>query len=108
MIGASLKNKFVLMFDDMISTAGSIVGAAKIAVMNGAKEVHVFATHGVLCGPAIERLRDAPIKQIVITDSIPLRPEKHLDKIKILSVDYLLADAMKRIHENESVSKLFE
>ncbi len=108
MIGASLKGKICLMFDDMISTAGSIVGAAKIAMANGAKEVRVFATHGVLCGPAIERLRDSAIKEVVITDSIPLAPEKRLDKIKILSVDYLLADAMKRIHENESVSKLFE
>jgi ribose-phosphate pyrophosphokinase len=108
MIGASLKGKIALMFDDMISTAGSIAGAAKIAVANGAKEVHVFATHGVLCGNAIKNLRDAPIKQVVITDSIPLPPEKQLDKIKVLSVDYLLADAMKRIHENESVSKLFE
>jgi ribose-phosphate pyrophosphokinase len=103
-----LKGKIALMFDDMISTAGSIVGAAKIAVMNGAKEVHVFATHGVLCGPAVERIRESPIKQVVITDSIPLPKEKQLDKIKVLSVDYLLADAMKRIHENESVSKLFE
>lgn len=108
LIGASLKGKVVLMFDDMISTAGSIVGASKIAVANGAKEVYVFATHGVLCGPAIERLRDSPIKQVVITDSIPIPAGKHLDKIKVLSVDHLLADAMKRIHENESVSKLFE
>ena len=108
MIGASLKGKIALMFDDMISTAGSIAGAAKIAVANGAKEVHVFSTHGVLCGNAIKNFRDAPIKQVVITDSIPLPPEKQLDKIKVLSVDSLLADAMKRIHENESVSKLFE
>lgn len=108
LIGASLKGKVVLMFDDMISTAGSIVGAAKIAVANGAREVYVFATHGVLCGPAFERLRDSPIKQVVITDSIPVPAGKHLDKIKVLSVDHLLADAMKRIHENESVSKLFE
>ncbi|MCE9532202.1 MAG: ribose-phosphate pyrophosphokinase [Planctomycetes bacterium] len=108
MIGASLKNKVVLMFDDMISTGGSIVGAAKVAMLNGAREVHVFATHGVFCGPAIERIRESAIKSVVITDSIPLAPDKQLDKIKILSVDHLLADAMKRIHENESVSKLFE
>jgi ribose-phosphate pyrophosphokinase len=61
-----------------------------------------------LCGPAIERLRDAPFKQIVITDSIPLTPEKHLPRIKVLSVAPLLADAIKRIHFNESVSRLFE
>jgi ribose-phosphate pyrophosphokinase len=108
LIGAGLKGKIALMFDDMVSTAGSVVGAAKVAVLNGAREVHIFATHGVLCDRAIERLRDGPIKQVVITDTIPLPPEKHLDKIKVLSVDHLLADAMKRIHENESVSKLFE
>jgi ribose-phosphate pyrophosphokinase len=108
LIGASLKGKIALMFDDMITTGGSIAGAAKIAERNGAREIHVFATHGVLCGRAIETLREAPIKQIVITDSIPLPKEKQLEKIKVLSVDHLLADAMKRIHENESVSKLFE
>ena len=62
----------------------------------------------MLCGPAIERLRDAPIKQIVVTDSIPLPPDKQLPNIKVLSVAPLLADAIKRIHFNESVSKLFE
>jgi ribose-phosphate pyrophosphokinase len=108
LIGASLKGKIALMFDDMVSTAGSVVGAAKVAVLNGAREVHIFATHGVLCDRAVERLRDGPVKQVVITDTIPLPPEKQLDKIKVLSVDHLLADAMKRIHENESVSKLFE
>jgi ribose-phosphate pyrophosphokinase len=61
-----------------------------------------------LCGPAVERLRDAPIRQLVVTDSIPLRPEKQLPKITVLSVAQLLADAIKRIHLNESVSKLFE
>ena len=66
------------------------------------------ATHAVLCGPAIDRLRDAPIRQIVVTDSIPLSPEKHLPRLKVLSVAPLLADAIKRIHFNESVSKLFE
>jgi ribose-phosphate pyrophosphokinase len=62
----------------------------------------------VLCGPAIERLRDAPIKQLVLTDSIPLPPSKQLPNMRVLSVSKLLADAIKRIHYNESVSKLFE
>ena len=107
-IGASLKGKVALMFDDMISTAGSIVGAADIARANGATEVYVFATHAVLVGNAINRLREAPIKQVVVTDSIPVPPQKQLDKIRVLSVDSLLANAIKRIHANESVSKLFE
>jgi ribose-phosphate pyrophosphokinase len=68
----------------------------------------VFATHGLLVGNAIPTLKDSPIKKLIITDSIPLPPEKRIDKIEVLSVDKLLADAMWRIHENESVSKLFE
>src|SRR5581483_3732821 len=107
-IGSPLQGKVVVIFDDMISTAGSVVGAANVARFNGAREVYACATHAVLCGPAIERLRDAPIKQIVVTDSIPLTPEKQLPSIKVLSVAPLLADAIKRIHFNESVSKLFE
>jgi ribose-phosphate pyrophosphokinase len=92
----------------MISTAGSVVGAAHIAKANGAREILACATHPVLCGPAIEKLRDAPLRQVVVTDSIPLPPEKQLPRIKVLSVAPLLADAIKRIHFNESVSKLFE
>ena len=85
-----------------------MVGAANIAKKNGARDIYVCVTHGVLCGEAIQRLRDAPLKQIVITDTIPLTPEKQLPNIKVLSVAPLLADAIKRIHFNESVSRLFE
>ena len=67
-----------------------------------------LVTHGVLVGKAIQTIKDSPIKKVIITDSIPLAPEKKIDKIEVLSVDKLLADAMWRIHENESVSKLFE
>jgi len=108
LIGASLEGKVAVIFDDMISTAGSVVGAANVARRAGAREVYACATHGVLCGSAIERLRDAYVKEIVITDSIPLPPEKQLPNIKVLSVAPLLADAIKRIHFNESVSRLFE
>jgi ribose-phosphate pyrophosphokinase len=108
LIGASLKGKVAVLFDDMMTTAGSVVGAAHVARHNGAREVIACATHAVLCGPAIERLRDAPIKQVVVTDSIPLPPNKQLPFIRVLSVASLLADAIKRIHLNESVSKLFE
>src|SRR5713101_3115439 len=108
LIGSSLEDKIAVIFDDMISTAGSVVGAANIARYNGAREVLACATHAVLCGEAVNRLRDAPLKQIVVTDSIPLTPEKHLPRIKVLSIAPLLADAIKRIHFNESVSRLFE
>ena len=107
-IGASLKDKVAVIFDDMISTAGSIIGAANIAKYNGAREVYACATHGVLAGPAIANLKVAPIKQVTITDSIPLTPDRQLPNVKVLSVAPLLADAIKRIHFNESVSKLFE
>src|SRR5205823_3171668 len=108
LIGASVEGKVTVIFDDMISTAGSVVGAAHVAKVNGAREVYACATHAVLCGPAVDRLRDAPLKQVVVTDTIPLPPEKQLPRIKVLSVAPLLADAIKRIHFNESVSKLFE
>jgi ribose-phosphate pyrophosphokinase len=107
-IGTSLQGKVAVIFDDMISTAGTVVNAAYIAKRNGAREVFVCATHAVLCGPAIERLREAPIRQIVVTDSIPVPLSKQLPNLVILSVAPLLANAVKRIHLNESVSKLFE
>ena len=108
LIGASMEGKTAILFDDMITTAGSMIGAANVARFNGAREVYACATHAVLCGPAVERLRDSPIKQVVVTDTIPLPPDKHLPGVKQLSVAPLLADAIKRIHMNESVSKLFE
>jgi ribose-phosphate pyrophosphokinase len=108
LIGASLEGKVAMIFDDMISTAGTVVNAAGVAHKNGAREIYICATHGVLCGPAIARLRDAPVRQIVVTDSIPLPPNKQLPHIKVLSVAPLLADAIRRIHYNESVSRLFE
>jgi ribose-phosphate pyrophosphokinase len=108
LIGASLDGKTVVIFDDMISTGGSVVGAANVAKLAGAREVYACATHGVLCGRAIENLRDSWIKQVVVTDSIPLLPSKHLPNLTVLSIAPLLAEAIRRIHTDESVSKLFE
>ena len=79
-----------------------------MAKNNGAKQIFVCATHGVLCGLAIQNLRNAPIDQIAITDSIPLPAEKQLPNIKVISVAALLANAIQRIHGNESISRLFE
>ncbi len=107
LIGASVSGKIALMFDDMISTGSSITGAANVIRQQGAREIHVAATHGVLCGPAIQRITDAPIDSLVITDSIPLTPEKMIPKIKVISASVLLGQAIKRIHRNESVSNLF-
>ncbi|MEE2827160.1 MAG: ribose-phosphate pyrophosphokinase [Planctomycetota bacterium] len=107
-IGGSLEGKVALMFDDMISTAGSICGAAELVKKQGAREIHVAATHGLFAGKAIERLEKAPIDSIVVTDSVPLEPEKQLPKIKVLSVASILGEAIKRIHQHESISEIFE
>ncbi|MCE9555287.1 MAG: ribose-phosphate pyrophosphokinase [Planctomycetes bacterium] len=107
-IGGPVEGKIVLMFDDMISTAGSICGAAEVLAQRGAREIHVAATHGVLCGKAVERLTASPITSLAVTDTIPLRPEQLIPKIKILSVSRLLGEGIKRIHRNESVSRLFD
>jgi ribose-phosphate pyrophosphokinase len=107
-IGAPVNGKICILFDDMISTAGSICGAARVLNERGAREIYVAVTHGVLCGPAIQRLSEAPIKELMITDTIPLRPEQTIPKIRVLTVAPLLGEAIKRIHRNESVSRLFE
>jgi ribose-phosphate pyrophosphokinase len=109
LIGASVANKTVVIFDDMISTASSMVNAVEQARRHGAKRVYVCATHGLLCGPAVDRLREAPIEQIAVTDSIPLTRDKadKLPNLKVISVGPLMADAIRRIHGNESISDLF-
>jgi ribose-phosphate pyrophosphokinase len=109
LIGASVQGKTVVIFDDMISTAGSMVNAVDIARRHGAKRLFVCATHGVLCGSAVEKLRDAGIEQIAISDSIPLSKDKQerLPNLKVITVAPMLADAIRRIHGNESVSAMF-
>ncbi len=108
LIGASLEGKIALIFDDMISTAGTVCSAVRTARTVGkAKGVYIFATHGVLCGDAIKNLRAAPVERVVITDTIPLPAEKRLPNIDVLTVAELLADGIKRIHYNQSVSEMF-
>jgi ribose-phosphate pyrophosphokinase len=107
-VGAPVDGKHVCIFDDMITTAGTIAGAAIAAKKNGAKKVYVAATHGILCGPAVERLRDAPIDQIAVTDSLPITKDKMMPNLSIISVAGLLATAIKRIHGNESLIDLFQ
>ena len=93
--------------DDLIATGGTLVGVSKALRAEGATSVRVLATHGVLAADAVEKLVDSPIEEIVITDSIPLPPDKQHSKIKILSVAPLLAEAIRRVHEDRSVSELF-
>jgi ribose-phosphate pyrophosphokinase len=106
----SVEGKSVLMFDDMISTGGTVVKAAEAVMEHGAKQVIVAATHAVMAGMGAERLASSPISRVVVTDTIPVPEDKRRvlgDKLVSLSVAELLGDAIRRIHEDRSVSALF-
>ncbi|HBO42832.1 MAG TPA: ribose-phosphate diphosphokinase [Planctomycetaceae bacterium] len=107
LIGGPVAGKVALVFDDMISTAGSICGAANMVHKAGARAVYLAATHGVLCGDALDRIAAAPIEQLVVTDTIPQKSNGGSKRIHVLTVAPLLGEAIKRIHRNESVSRLF-
>lgn len=108
LIGGPIDGKIALLFDDMISTAGSIVGAVNIVHEHGASKIFVGATHAVFCGKATALLREAPIHEVVVTNSIPLTEKQTFPNLKVVSVAPLLGEAIKRIHRNESVSYLFD
>jgi len=103
-----VRDKNVIMADDMIDTAGTITLGAQAIMDHGAKNIYVCCTHPVFSGPAIERLEKAPIKEIVVTNTIPLNESKKLDNIKVLSVAPLFSEAIRRIHDNIPVSPLFD
>ena len=102
-----IKDKKVILVDDMIDTAGTITHGAKALGERGAKEVYACCTHGVLSGPAMERISDSPIKELVTLDTIAIPEEKMIDKIKTISVAPLFAEAIRRIYCDGSVSELF-
>jgi ribose-phosphate pyrophosphokinase len=103
-----VKGRNIVMCDDIIATAGTICSAAKLVKDRGAEKIYIGATHGVFAGQALERLKDAPIDEIVVTDTIPLTQEaRDCGDIKVLTVSSMLGEAIKRIHRNESVSNLF-
>ncbi|KAB2890705.1 MAG: ribose-phosphate pyrophosphokinase [Desulfobulbaceae bacterium] len=103
-----VRGKTAILLDDMVDTAGTLCNGAATLIKNGAKEVHACCSHPVLSGPAVERIRNSEIKTLVVTNSIPLGPEaKECEKIKVLSVSSLLAEAIRRIHNEDSVSSLF-
>jgi ribose-phosphate pyrophosphokinase len=107
LIGGPVAGNVVLIFDDMISTAGSICGAAKLVHSAGAREIYLGATHGVLCGPAVELLSKAPVSGVVVTDTIPLSDYQRTINPTVLTVAPILGEAIKRIHHNESISGMF-
>lgn len=102
-----VQDKNCVLIDDMIDTAGTISQAAVALKEAGAKTVIASATHGVLSGPAMQRLQEAPLEQVAICDTIEIPMEKHIKKLKILSVAKLIGEAIERIHEERSVSTLF-
>lgn len=103
-----VRGKKVILFDDMVDTGGSLCGAAQALVdLGGATEVYACASHGVLSGPAIGRIEKSVIKEVIFLDTVPLRPETKCAKIKYISVAHLFAEAIERIYEEVSVSKLF-
>ena len=103
-----LKDKHVFIIDDMIDTAGTICNAAITAIENGAKSVMAIATHPVLSGPAIERLKDAPIDKIIVSDTIDISNNKIFNKLEIVSVAEVFAEAIIRINKGDSISELFK
>lgn len=103
----SVKNRNVLIVDDLISTGGSLVEAVKELKENGALDIYAAIVHPVLAGPAIERIEECELKELIVSNSIPLAPERKSHKITQLSVAPLLSEAIYRIHCNESVSALF-
>ncbi len=103
-----VRDKTAILLDDMVDTAGTLCSAAKILLDAGAKEVHAYCSHAVLSGPAIERINQSIIKTLVVTNTIPLQEEaKKCDKIVVLSISELLANAIHCIHYEDSVSSLF-
>ena len=103
----NVRGRHAIIVDDEIDTAGSITQAARVVREQGAKDIYICATHGVLSGQAIERLGNADIKEIVVTDSIPSPEDKHLPNMTVLSVAELFAGAISRIHDGRSVTELF-
>ena len=103
-----INGKNCILIDDMIDTAGTIVNAANAIKKMGAKSVYACATHAVLSGPAISRIEESAIEEIVLLNTLPIPDEKRIEKMTTLSVAPLFAEAMTRIHNHESVSKLFD
>jgi ribose-phosphate pyrophosphokinase len=100
--------RLCILTDDMIDTGGTIVSAAEILLERGATEVWATATHGVLSGPAIDRLKNAPLARVVLTNTLPLPPEKQLPQIEVLSIAEIIAEALSAVFDDTSVSEIFD
>jgi ribose-phosphate pyrophosphokinase len=96
-----------ILVDDMIDTAGTIVSAVNLLIDRGASEVRVAATHGVLSGPAVDRLKNAPVRQVVVTNTLPIPDDKRFDALQVLSIAPIIAEALDAVFEDTSVSEIF-
>jgi ribose-phosphate pyrophosphokinase len=104
-----IRDRDCIIVDDMIDTAGTLCNAAKALKERGARRVYAAATHAVLSGPAVDRIKASPLEEVVVTDTIALKPAAlESGKFKVLTVARLLGEAIKRIHNSDSVSSLFE
>ena len=101
-----VKNKSAIVFDDEIDTAGSIMETVRILEQCGARQIFVGATHGVLSGPAIERIKNSSVTEVVISNTVPLPEEKRIDKIKVLSIAPLFAETIKRLNEGRPLGEI--
>ena len=104
----NVEGRTCVLIDDMVDTAGTIVAAAEQLMERGALAVHAAATHGVLSGPAIDRIKNSSITKMVVTDTLPLPSEKQIDKLEVLSVAKIVADAIDAVFQNTSVSEIFD
>jgi ribose-phosphate pyrophosphokinase len=103
-----VSGKPALIVDDEITTAGTLVNVVNVIIERGATEVYACATHAVFAGPAIERIASSPIKEVTVTDTVPVNGKKKIDKVTVLSMAPLLGEAISRIHTGQSVGALFE
>jgi ribose-phosphate pyrophosphokinase len=97
-----------ILIDDMIDTAGTVTSAAELLMDKGASDVYVAATHGVLSGPAIDRLKNAPIREVVLTNTLPIDDGKRFPELRVLSIAPIIADALDAVFEDTSVSQIFQ
>ena len=103
-----VEGRTCVIVDDMIDTGGTVSSAAELLKARGAADVFVAATHGVLSDPAVDRLKNAPIREVIVTNTIPIPEEKRFDNLRVLSVAEIIADAIDAVFEDTSVSEIFK